>query len=300
MKLFITGGTGFVGRNLIPALLEKGHSVATVGSSPTPHPTLDKRVTYLAADTTRGGTWQEQVGQADGVINLAGRSIFHLWTDSYRRQIYDSRILTTRNLVEALPKNRPTIMVSASAAGYYGDCRDEPLTEGHAPGSDFLATVCRDWEKEAQLASRKGARVIITRFGVIAGDNGGAIGKMILPYRFMFGGPLGSGLQWFPWIHIDDLVAALTHLIENPKAQAAYNLTSPQPIQNLELSRVIGRVLRRPAFFRVPAWTIRLVLGEFGSMLLFSQRAIPKRLNDEGFRFRFPDFEEALREVLKR
>jgi uncharacterized protein len=298
MNVFITGGGGFVGGHLIPPMLERGWKVVTVGSSTRRPTALDERVTYLTADTTRDGDWQASVAQAEVVINLAGRSIFHWWSNAYKRQIYDSRILTTRNLVKALSSDRSATLINASAVGFYGDRADEILTEEQEPGKDFLATVCQDWESEAQKAVGKGTRVVVTRFGVVLGGNGGAIGMMALPYRFMVGGPLGSGRQWFPWVHITDLVSGILVLIERSSSNGVYNLTSPHPVQNRALAKTIGRVLRRPSLFRVPAWVLNLTLREFGSLLLYSQRAIPERLMADGFEFRYPDFEPALRQVL--
>jgi len=299
MKIFITGGTGFVGRHLAAAFLEKDHEVTAVGSSPKAMPELDRRVRYLVADTSKSGPWQEEVEAADIVINLAGRTIFHLWTKPYKKQIRDSRVLTTRHLVEALPSNSRVRLISAPAAGFYGNKADKILTEEESAGDDFLAEVCGNWESEALKATKKGAKVVIARFGVVIGKNGGAVSQMLWPYRFFIGGPIGAGNQWFPWIHISDLMAAVFHIIHNDHAKTVYNLTSPNPVQNSNLAKTIGQLLRRPSFLKVPSFFLRTFLGEFGSVLLFSQRAVPNRLISENFEFQYPEIENAILEVIR-
>ena len=294
MKIFITGGSGFVGTNLSFYLIEKGHSIIAVGTSLSHKVISHENFRYISADTTIKGAWQDALKDVDAVINLAGKNIFKLWSDSYKDQIYKSRILTTRNLVEAMPDKKDTILCSTSAAGYYGDRSDEVLKEDALPGYDFLAKVCIDWEKEAFQAEAKGIRVAAMRFGVVLGKNGGALAKMVPAFKFFAGGPLGSGLQWFPWIHMDDLIAAIIFILENPDVKGPLNFCSPNPVRNRDFAKTLGKVLSRPSFMRAPSFMIRLIMGEMGKSLMSSQRAIPDKLLKHGFTFQYPNINNAL------
>jgi len=300
MKALITGGSGFVGRNLATALLQNGYEVTIVGSAQKPKPEIPARIRYIAADTSLTGPWQKEVATYDVIINLTGRSIFHLWTKKYKQQIYDSRIQTTRNLVEAMSPESSATFLSTSAVGYYGERGDDILNETEPVGSGFLAEVCRDWEDEAFKAEKKGARTIVMRFGVVMGGNGGAMGMMLLPYRFLMGGPMGSGKQWFSWIHIDDLVAAFLFAIENKSARGVFNLCAPIPIRNVDMAKKIGSALKRPSFMKVPGFALKLVLGEYGSTLLNSQRALPDNFQKMGFEFKYPKFSLAIESILNK
>ncbi len=294
MKIFITGGSGFVGTNLSFYLLEKGHSVIAVGTSPAHKVIRHDNFHYISADTTIKGAWQDALKHVDAVINLAGKNIFKRWSDNYKDQIYNSRILTTRNLVEAMPANTEVILCSASAAGYYGDRADDVLNEEALPGNDFAAKVCMDWEKEAFRAESKGIRVAAMRFGVVLGKDGGALAKMVPAFKFFAGGPLGSGLQWFPWIHMDDLIASIIFILENPDVKGPVNFCSPNPLRNRDFAKTLGNVLNRPSFMKAPSGIIRLMMGEMGKSLMSSQRAIPDKLLKHGFKFQHPDINNAL------
>jgi len=294
MKIFIAGGSGFVGTNLSSFLLEKGHSVIAVGTSSAHKVIRHDNFHYISADTTVKGAWQDSLKDVDAVVNLAGKNIFKLWTDNYKNQIYNSRIRTTRNIVEAIPDKKGIILCSTSAAGYYGDRADEVLKESALPGYDFLATVCMDWEKEAFQAESKGIRVTVMRFGVVLGKNVGALAKMVPAFKFFIGGPLGSGLQWFPWIHMDDLNAAIIFILENPDVKGPLNFCSPNPVINRDFARALGNVLNRPSFMRAPSFIIRLIMGEMGKSLMSSQRAIPDKLLKHGFKFQYTDINNAL------
>lgn len=298
MKVLITGGLGFVGTQLSIRLLERGHLVTVVDRNPEPGPYMPQEVKYISADTTIRGAWQEEVARQEAVINLAGATIFRRWNDETKRLIYDSRILTTRNVTEAMPNETGRLLCSTSAVGYYGFRRDEELTEADGPGSDFLATLCVDWEDEAQKAAQKGARVVVTRFGIVLGKTGGALGQMIPAFKRFVGGPLGSGSQWFSWIHMEDLLNAFMFVFDHMDVQGPVNLCSPNPVRNKDLAKVLGTVLSRPSFLKTPAFMLRMVLGEFGSVLLEGQKVIPAKLLEHGFSFRYPEIAGALQEVV--
>ena len=298
MKILITGGMGFVGQYLCRFFLARGARVAAVGLRPSQNSIDHENFQYLSADTTRKGVWVDALADADAVVNLAGKTIFRPWTKRYKQAIYDSRILTTRNLVESLPDNSQAVLCSTSATGYYGNGGEDILTESAPNGTDFLAKVGRDWEAEALQAEKKGLRVVIARFSIVLGENGGILGKMVPAFRYFLGGPLGSGRQWFPWIHMADLTAALGYLIETPGLKGIFNLCSPNPVRNRDFVRALAAVLNRPAFMPAPAFLIRLFMGELGGALLCSQRAVPRRLLQTDFRFQFPVIEGALRDIV--
>lgn len=299
MNIMITGGLGFVGRYLSMYLLHNGHQVTAVGRRRNPAPMIDHAAfTYLSADTTRPGDWQAQLPDKEVVVNLAGKSIFTFWTAKAKQAIYDSRIITTRNLVDGLAGTGRTILISASAVGYYGDRGEDVLVEVEPAGDDFLANVGKAWEHEALRAQSKGARVVLTRFGIVLGKHGGAMAKMIPAFRLFLGGRLGSGNQWFPWIHIHDLAAACRFLIEDAQIDGPVNFCAPQPVRNRELVAALGRKLNRPALLPAPAFVVKNVLGEFGATLLCSQRVKPAVLEKAGFRFAYPDIGSALEEII--
>lgn len=299
MNIFVTGGSGFVGTNLSYYLLRQGHRVTAVGRSSFHKLFGHENFQYISADTTQKGVWQNTLQEMDAVVNLAGTTIFRRWTKSCKSKIYDSRILTTRNLVKAMPENRDVTLCSASAAGYYGSRGDTILYEDAHPGDDFLAGICIAWEKEAYKAAAKGIRVAAMRFGVVLGKSGGAIQKMLLAFKLFAGGPLGNGKQWFPWIHMDDLTAAILFIIENPAIKGPVNFCAPEQVRNMNFARALGNVLNRPSFMPAPAFMVRLIMGELGASLLNSQRPISDKLAGHGFMFQYPDIHSALREIVK-
>jgi uncharacterized protein (TIGR01777 family) len=298
MNVMITGGLGFVGTQLSIRLLTGGHQVTVVDHSPQPRPYTPAEVHYVAADTTMPGAWQEEVAAQDAVINLAGASIFSKWTAETKRLMYDSRILTTRNVVDAMPAQKGALLCSTSAVGYYGFRGDEELTEEDRSGNDFLARLAADWEREALKAVDNGNRVAITRFGLVLGKSGGVLGQMIPLFKKFIGGPLGSGRQWFSWIHMEDLLSAFLFVFNNQDIHGTVNFCAPNPVRNRDLAKALGEVLHRPSFFRTPACVLRLVLGEFGSVILQGQRVVPSRLLRYGFVFQYPEIRGALKDVI--
>ena len=301
MKIFVTGGTGFVGSNLVRKLTESGHEVTLLTRSPAKSPPWPQAVSYLEGNPAEKGTWQEIVPHHDGIINLAGASIFGRWTKDAKKSIRDSRLLTTQNLVHALSKrpSKTAFLFSTSAVGYYGFRDDEELDESSPPGEGFLASLSQEWESAALEAEKHGARVVLLRFGIVLGREGGALKQMIPVFRKYLGSSLGSGKQWFSWIHLQDLISVYLFLIEKHRISGPINCTSPQPVRNQELTKSLGEALGKPTFMpSVPGFLLRLILGEFGSVLLRGQRVLPRRLLEEGYRFQFPDLKGALKDLL--
>jgi uncharacterized protein (TIGR01777 family) len=298
MHLFISGGTGFVGSHLTHQFLNDGHMVTATGTRARPQLPDQAGFRYLRADTTAPGPWQEALREADVVINLTGKGIFKRWTRRYKRQIYDSRILTTRNIVEALSASDKGVLISTSAVGYYGDRGDEVVTEAQPPADDFLGRVAIDWEKEALVAAEKGTRVVLARFGVVMGRGGGALQQMLPAFKMFAGGPVGTGRQWFPWIHIQDIVEAMAFLIVHKELNGAFNFTAPEPMRFAQVAETIGKHLNRPSCLKTPGFVLKLALGEMAGTLLASQRVVPQRLLDSGFVFQFPQLDQALTDLL--
>ena len=299
MKIIITGGSGFVGTHLADFLLREGHQITALGRTVRPSGIHHRNYQFVSADTTQTGDWQKELKDADGVVNLAGSTIFKRWTTRYKKQIYDSRVLTTRNVAAALPRGQKITFCSASGAGYYGSRGDDLLKEGEPPGNDFLAGVSMDWEKEALETADKHIRVAVMRFGVILGPGGGAMAKMVPAFKFFVGGSMGSGKQWFPWMHLVDLIAAVKFILENDQINGPVNFCAPRPIQYRDLAKALGEALKRPAVMPAPAFLIRLAMGEFGNVFLASQRTIPDKLVSHGFSFQYPDIKEAVRAVVE-
>mgnify|MGYP000238801476 CR=1 FL=1 len=308
MKIFITGGTGFVGQNLALRLIKEGFDVTILTRG---RKMSDKRpglvitdkgkINYLTGNPAEAGPWQEAVSQHQVIINLAGSSIFGRWTEKYKQQIRDSRINITRNLVAAMTCASTGVqtLLNASAIGYYGFSGEEEVTEESPPGNDFLALVCQAWEKEAFAAEKKGCRVVVMRFGLVLGKNGGVLDKLVPVFKKYLGGPLGSGEQWFSWIHVDDLIEAVVFLIRNPDLRGPINICSPYPVRQKEFSRSLDQALNRPSFFRIPGFILRLILGEVATVLVNGQKVYPARMLAAGFNFKYPRIEEALSQIIK-
>ena len=302
MRTIITGGTGLIGRALAADLVAAGHEVIVLSRQPERHTDLPAGVRAERWDGRSATGWGELADGADAIVNLAGESLAAgRWTAERKRRIVESRVEAGRAVVAAVraAATKPKVVIQASAVGYYGDRGAERVTEKTAQGSDFLATTAGAWEASTEPVEALGVRRAIIRTGLVLSRRGGALPRLLLPFRLFVGGPLGSGRQYWPWIHIADEVAAIRFLIEHTTASGPFNLTAPRPVTNAEFSRALGRALRRPAVLRLPGFVLRLALGEMADVLLTGQRAIPERLLDAGFTFRYVEVEAALADLLR-
>ncbi|MGH7816595.1 MAG: TIGR01777 family oxidoreductase [Candidatus Binatia bacterium] len=297
MKLLVTGASGFIGTALCRQLLDRGHTLTLLTRHKPPEAATGvKRWLHWTPGTLRD--WDTELDGADGVINLAGEPIADKkWTATQRRRIEKSRVDTTHVLVQgcAKAKQKPKFLINASAVGYYGPHGDELVTEETPPGTDFLSLLCRNWEEEALRAERFGMRVVRLRTGIVLGPGGGALEKMVPPFKWFSGGPLGSGKQWMSWIHLADHVRLILHIIDNHQAAGPINATAPNPVRNKEFSRALGKVLHRPSWMPVPGFVLRIGLGDMADMLLTGQRVVPAAAQKLGFEFRYPNLPEALK-----
>ncbi len=296
MNVLIVGATGFVGGALIGRLLADGHSLQALVRNPARAREALPDAVGLVPDANLGAA----LSSADAVVNLAGEPILpRRWTPERKALLRSSRVDLTRRLVESMAAHAPRVFVSVSAVGFYGDRKDEELTERSSPGDDFLARLCVDWEAAARGAEALGTRVVQPRLGVVLGA-GGALGAMLPPFRIGLGGPYGPGTQYMPWVHLDDVVGALVASLGDDRYAGPLNLVGPAPSTNRDFARTLGSVLGRPAMIPAPAMAMRLALGEAVSVLLGGQRAVPERLQALGYAFRFPSLEAALRSAVGR
>jgi uncharacterized protein (TIGR01777 family) len=299
MKLVITGATGFIGSILADRLWHQFHSLALLSRRPPREEGVTKREWFFW-DPPAGGAWEERVDGADGIIHLAGEPIAgKRWSARQKEVLRTSRIDSTRALVNAIAgaKTKPKFFVSASAVGYYGPRGDEIVTEASPPGSDFLSALCAEWEGEALKAEAHGVRVARIRTGIVLGEGQGALKKMVPPFKMFMGGPLGSGKQWMPWIHIEDEIGLLLFLMQNENARGAFNATAPNPVTMEAFAKALGDVLKRPSWVSVPASALALIVGEMADMLLTGQRAVPEAATQLGYRFQYPMIEDALKSL---
>jgi uncharacterized protein (TIGR01777 family) len=313
MKIVIAGGTGFLGSPLAEVYAEEGHDVRVLTRSLPPGEARHEPGTGMPGVTRVGWapTGPESdsaaaaltalVDDADAVVNLAGESLGDKrWTAQRKAQLRDSRIHPTRALVAATRATArpPRVFVSASGAGYYGASGDEPKTEDSPPGNDFLAQLCEDWEAEARRASPAGTRVVLLRTGIVLERSGGVLAKLLPPFRFFVGGPMGSGRQYVSWIHRLDYLEMVRWIIDTPGIDGAVNATAPHPVTNREFARAVGRALRRPSFVPAPAFALKILLGEMAEpLLLTGQRVIPARALSHGYHFRYPEIDIAMRGI---
>lgn len=302
MNIMLTGGTGFIGGALSRVLKDAGHNVVIT--------TRRKTGSFAGALHVTPLQWRppevippDVISEIDAVINLAGESIApKRWTEERKARILSSRVNTTRALVESMNNAsvKPRVLISASAIGIYGPHGDEPVTEDSPPASDFLGDVCLKWEAEAYKAEELGVRVVTVRIGGVLEADGGALSQMIIPFKFFLGGPIGSGRQWFSWIHRDDIIGIITFALENDSISGPVNLTAPNPVTNREFSKALGITLHRPSFFAVPAFMVKLGLGELGGVLLTGQKVLPKKALDAGYTFKYTDVNEALEAIFNK
>lgn len=305
MKTIITGGTGLIGSALAHSLIRDGHEVVVLTRDPAkPTPQLPGTARKIKWDGKSGTGWAEEAEGADAIINLAGETLSPeggLWTAERKRRIRQSRVDATSAVLDAIRQTsaKPKVLIQSSAVGYYGTHNDEVITEDAPAGSDFLASVAKEaWEAASAPAEEMGVRRVLIRTGIVLSDKGGTLRFAALPTKLFIGGPLGSGKQYWPWIHIDDEVGAIRFLIETPNASGPFNLTAPNPVTNREFAATAGKVLGRPSVFPTPAFMLKLILGEMSTLVLDGQRVVPRALQQAGYEFQFPNLEAALRDLL--
>ncbi len=298
MNITITGATGFIGRRLIERLGPGDHQLHV----------LSRHTNIRFGDTAVWiGKWdpltedppRESLINADAIVDLAGEPVAQRWTPEAKIRIRQSRVESTKRLAKALAaqKQRPKVFVCSSAIGIYGSRGDETLTESSSLGSDFLADLCKEWEAQADAVESLGVRVVKVRTGVVLGKGGGALEKMLPPFKAFVGGRLGSGKQWMSWIHLDDVVGILCHALANPMS-GVFNGTAPNPVTNAGFTAALGKALGRPALFPVPGFALKAMYGEMAELLLGGQRVLPRATEAAGYRFQFPDLEAALRDIV--
>jgi uncharacterized protein (TIGR01777 family) len=303
MKILISGSTGFLGSALVEALHAQGHSIVRLARPATRRPpAANASETWLRWDPLAGDFDSAAAEGADAMVHLAGASIGEgRWNEARKRLLRTSRVNASRHLISALAhlKRPPKVMISPSGIGYYGDRAEEELTEESAPGNDFLAQLCREWEAEVQLAEQFGTRVVQLRFGIILAKHGGALARMLLPFRLGAGGRFGSGRQWMSWLSLTEALAIIGRTLVDAQLHGPVNAVAPNPVRNAEFVAALARALHRPAIFPAPAFALRLALGEMADpLLLFSQRVLPRKLEAAGHPFRHRELPEALEEAL--
>jgi len=306
MKVAITGATGFVGSRLVQQLRLEPIKVLVLTRNTQRAQKLFPKSAYpnveIAAYTpTVSGSWQNHIASCEAVVNLAGESISEgRWTTERKQEILNSRKLTTQKIVEAIVSSttKPKVLINASAVGFYGTSQNATFDENSPPGSDFLAQVCQDWEAQAQKVTDSGVRLVILRFGIVLGM-GGALGKMITPFKLFAGGPIGSGEQWFSWIHVDDVVNLILKSLSTSGMSDVYNATAPQPVRMAELCTTMGEVMNRPSWLPVPSFAIEAMLGDGAVVVLEGQKVLPQRTLSSGFKYDYSDLKLALKEILK-
>lgn len=306
MRVILAGGSGLIGRQLIAELSNGNYEIIVLSRDPQQVRGLPEGVQVIGWDGKTTPGWGELVDGAFGVINLAGENIAGegffpaRWTEERKQQIIQSRVNAGKAILEAIQAARvkPEVLVQASAIGFYGALGAEPVEENSSPGGDTMAHICIAWEQSTLAVETMGVRRVVIRTGVVFSRRGGALARLILPFKLFVGGPLGSGKQYLSWIHIDDEVGAIRFLMENKQANGVFNLTAPTPVNNAEFATIAGQVMKRPAFLPVPSFVFRLMFGEVATVVVDGQRVIPKRLSGLGFEFKYPQLKEALADLL--
>ncbi|PZV09935.1 MAG: TIGR01777 family protein [Leptolyngbya sp.] len=304
MKVAVTGATGFVGSRLVERLQAEGHQVLVLARNPERAARMFSTATFPAVEVAaytplEAGEWQQRLSGCDGVVNLAGEPISERWTATHKHSIVESRQVGTQKLVEAIAQvnPKPQVLVSASAIGFYGTSETAAFDETSAAGNDFLAEVCKLWEAEAQKVKEAGVRLVILRLGVVLGM-GGAIAKMLTPFKLFAGGPIGTGKQWFSWIHREDVVNLIVQALTQPSMEGVFNATAPNPVRMAEFCNTLGQVMNRPSWLPVPAFAIEALLGDGAIVVLEGQQVLPQRTQTTGFQYHYPALQPALEEVL--
>ena len=299
MKIAITGASGFIGSYLADRLWDQRHHLLLLSRKP-PRETNVTKLDWVSWEPGTEGDWEHSIDGMDGIINLAGEPIAaKRWSDTQKEKIRSSRVESTKALVRAISraKDKPKFLINASAVGYYGPRGDETITEDSGPGNDYLSRVCVAWEEEARKAEAHGVRVTLVRTGIVLDKGKGALAKMVPPFKFFAGGPLGSGNQWMPWIHIEDQIGLLLFLLDNQSARGPFNATAPNPVTMAEFGKTLGEILNRPSWASVPAGVLTMLVGEMAEMLLNGQRAIPQAALKLGYEFKYPTLLPALRSL---
>ncbi len=302
-KIIVTGATGLIGKKLCMELIKSGNEISVFTRDPErAKSVINDAKEYVNWDYETSEKWEEYLNGKNAVIHLAGESIAGMrWNSNYKKSIFNSRIISTRKLVNAIEKveQKPSIFISASAVGYYGNAGNDELTESSKNGNDFLAEVCNDWELEAEKVEQFNLRSVSVRTGIVLDKESGALKKMLLPYKLFLGGSLGSGNQWFPWIHIDDLINIYLYILNNSSVDGPINASSPNPVTMKVFSKKLGKILHRPSFFNVPLFALKIAIGEAAESVVASQRVIPEKLLKNGFKFKFEKIDGALKDLLK-
>ncbi|MGB7442480.1 MAG: TIGR01777 family oxidoreductase [Coleofasciculaceae cyanobacterium] len=301
MKVAITGATGFVGSRLVEKLVSQGDQPLIFSRNGAKASRLFPKLEIVTYTPKESGDWQKAIAGCDAVVNLAGAPIAESrWTPERKQEILGSRKLGTQRIVEAIAmaEPKPEVLVNASAVGYYGTSETATFDENSPPSDDFLAQVCQAWEGEAEKVKEAGVRLVILRFGIVLGEGGGALAKMLTPFKMFAGGPLGSGRQWFSWIHREDLVNLIIAAIQRKDMEGVFNATAPNPVRMSELCQNLGDVLNRPSWLPVPDFALEAMLGEGAMVVLEGQQVLPKRTTDYGFEYQYPTVKPALKEIV--
>ncbi|MBI5020581.1 MAG: TIGR01777 family protein [Ignavibacteriales bacterium] len=304
MKVIIAGGSGFIGSELIRKLLASNHQVVLLSRKPVGFKSgYNESLQIVNWNGKHAGSWIKYIDGSDAVINLSGENVASKrWSNTQKENLINSRIEPTMAIADAISKavNKPKVFINASAAGFYGNFGDGDVFESETKGEGFLADLCEEWERNAMVTEKYGVRVVLLRIGVVLSPSGGALKKMLTPFKYFIGGPLGSGKQWFPWIHLEDVIRIIQFAIENNGIKGALNITSPNPVTMSEFAYSLGKVLKRPSLFPVPSIILKLLLGEMSEIVLGGRKIIPKKLIDAGFKFKFIDINDTLIALMKR